>query len=348
MRNADLCRMDDDLSDGGGKVSIGGEVVPLRRGGPEELVDDRYLLDALLENTPDHVYFKDAQSRFLRISNALANWLGLSEPSDAIGKTDFDYFGEEHSRKAFADEQLLMQTGQPLVGIEEQESWTDGRRTWVSTTKVPLRDQNGNVAGVFGISRDITERKQAEERLQEQARLLAVQAETLEKLASRDELTGLYNRRGLATVGPQMLYEARRAGSTIGVVFIDLDGLKNINDHLGHQVGDQVLQTTAAILAKQIRPTDVVARVGGDEFCLLIHDANAETISNIAARIDAAVVNHNQATDTPHNNTLSLSLGRSLADPRSPGTITELIEQADSAMYDSKRRRTDDRPSASL
>ncbi len=144
-----------------------------------------------------------------------------------------------------------------------------------------------------------------------------------------------------------MLYEARRAGSTIGVIFIDLDGLKNINDHLGHQVGDQVLQTTAAILAKQTRPTDVVARVGGDEFCLLIHNANAEAISNIAARIDAAVVNHNQATDTP-NNILSLSLGSSLADPRSPGTITELIERADSAMYDSKRRRTDDRPSASV
>ncbi|WP_411277374.1 GGDEF domain-containing protein [Gaiella sp.] len=338
--------MDDDSLDGGGMVGVGGEFVPLRRGGPEELVDDRYLLDALLANTPDHVYFKDAQSRFLRISDALANWLGLSDPSDAIGKTDFDYFGEEHSRKAFADEQLLMQTDRPLVAIEEQETWADGRQTWVSTTKVPLRDRNGNVAGVFGISRDITERKQAEELLQEQARLLAVQAETLEELASRDELTGLYNRRGLATVGPQMLYEARLAGSTIGVVFIDLDGLKSINDHLGHHVGDQVLQAAAAILAKQTRPTDVVARVGGDEFCLLIHDATEETISSITARIDAAIANHNQTTETPLS-TLSLSLGSHLADPSSRRTITELMERADSAMYDSKRRRTDDRLSAS-
>ena len=335
-RGVDIRRVEDDLSTGAGEVDIGGDLVSLRRG-PEELVDDRYLLDALLENTPDHVYFKDAQSRFLRISSALATWLGLSDPSEAIGRTDFDYFGEEHSRKAFADEQLLMQTGEPIVGLEEQESWADGRRTWVSTTKVPLRDRNGSVAGVFGISRDITERKLAEERLEEQARQLTDQAQTLERLASLDELTGLYNRRGLATVGAQMLYEARRTGSTMGVLFIDLDGLKDINDHFGHHAGDKALQTTAAILLGQSRPTDIAARVGGDEFCLLIGEAGTETIANMAARIHAAVADQNRSSG--QSRTLSLSIGSSLADPRSPGTITDLIEQADSAMYERKVRR---------
>jgi diguanylate cyclase (GGDEF)-like protein/PAS domain S-box-containing protein len=312
------------------------EVVPLRRG-PEELIDDRYLLDALLENTPDHVYFKDSQSRFLRISDALAGWLGLSESTEAIGKSDFDFFGEEHSRKAFADEQLLMQTGEPLVGIEEEETWADGRRTWVSTTKVPLRDRNDNVVGVFGISRDITERKLAEQQLEEQSKQLSEQAQTLERLASLDELTGLYNRRGLTTVGAQMLYEARRTGTSLGLLYIDLDGLKEINDRHGHRAGDDALKATAGIIQKQTRPTDAAARVGGDEFCLLVSEATPETIEAVASRIETAVANHNRAAVTPYS--VSLSIGRVLADPRAPGTISDLIGQADATMYDRKARR---------
>jgi diguanylate cyclase (GGDEF)-like protein/PAS domain S-box-containing protein len=311
-------------------------VVPLRRG-PEELIDDRYLLDTLLENTPDHIYFKDSESRFLRISDALGSWLGLSEPTEAIGRSDFDFFGEEHSRKAFADEQLLMQTGEPLIGIEEQETWADGRRTWVSTTKVPLRDRNGKVVGIFGISRDITERKQAEQRVQEQAQQLAEQAQTLERLASADELTGLYNRRGLTTVGAQLLYEARRTGASLGVLFIDLDGLKEINDRYGHRAGDEALEATSAIIQAQTGPTDVAARVGGDEFCLLISEATTEAIEAVAARLDAAVNDHNRIADTPYS--ISVSVGRVLVDARSPGSVGDLIEQADSMMYDRKARR---------
>ena len=311
-------------------------MVPLRRG-PEELVDDRYLLDALLENTPDHVYFKDSHSRFLRISNALAGWMGLSEPTEAIGRSDFDFFGKDHARKAFADEQLLMQTGEPLVGVEERETWADGRETWVSTTKVPLRDRNGAVVGLFGISRDITERKLAEQRLSDQSKQLAEQAQTLEQLASLDELTALYNRRGLTSVGAQMVYEARRSGSSLGVLFIDLDGLKEINDRFGHRAGDQALQATARIIREQTRPTDVAARVGGDEFCLLIDTATSETLASVAARIDAAITDHNCETGTPYD--LSLSVGSFLADPRSPGTISDLIERADRLMYEHKARR---------
>ena len=127
------------------------DALPVRVG-PEELVDDRYLLDAFLENTPDHVYFKDHESRFIRISRALATWLGLEDAAEAIGRSDFDFFGEEHARKAFADEQHLMGCGEPLIGVEELETWADGHETWVSTTKVPLGDRRGRIVGVFGLS----------------------------------------------------------------------------------------------------------------------------------------------------------------------------------------------------
>jgi PAS domain S-box-containing protein len=128
----------------------------------QELSLERELTNALMEHTPDHVYFKDTKSRFLRVSRAMAEWFGLDEPAAAIGKTDFDFFDLKHAEPARADELKIMETGEPLVGIEEREVWPDGRVTWVSTTKVPLRDRNGRIIGTFGTSRDITERKQAE------------------------------------------------------------------------------------------------------------------------------------------------------------------------------------------
>jgi PAS domain S-box-containing protein len=130
-----------------------------------ELAQERYLLRTLLENIPDHIYFKDTESRFLRVNRAMANWFGVGSPSKLLGKTDFDFFTDEHACAAFADEQRLMETRQPLVGIEEKETWPDGRETWVSTTKMPLYDREGQIIGTFGVSRDIRERKRVEEEL---------------------------------------------------------------------------------------------------------------------------------------------------------------------------------------
>jgi PAS domain S-box-containing protein len=133
----------------------------------EVLAQEENLLDALMDNIPDQVYFKDADSRFIRISKAQAERFCLSDPAQAVGKTDFDIFTENHARPAFEEEQKIMRTGQSLVGLEEKETWPDGRTAWVSTTKVPLRDKQGRIIGTFGISRDITERKRTEEALQE-------------------------------------------------------------------------------------------------------------------------------------------------------------------------------------
>jgi PAS domain S-box-containing protein len=133
----------------------------------DELLDSPHLLDTLMYYIPDQIYFKDAKSRFVRISRAQASRWGLDDPADAVGKTDFDFFADEHAQKAFADEQRLLQTGEPLVGIEERETWQNGREAWVSTTKVPLRDRSGRIIGLFGISRDITGNKLAELRLAE-------------------------------------------------------------------------------------------------------------------------------------------------------------------------------------
>jgi PAS domain S-box-containing protein len=138
------------------------EDITTRKRAEEELIKERYLLHTLMDNLPDVIYFKDLESRFTRINLALAKEFGLTHPSQAVGKTDFDFFTPEHAKDAYRDEQEIIRTGQPVVGKEEVETWPDGRVTWASTTKMPLRDAQGNIVGSFGVSRDITERKRAE------------------------------------------------------------------------------------------------------------------------------------------------------------------------------------------
>ena len=128
----------------------------------DALILEKYLFHTLADNLPDVIYFKDRASRFTRINKALAKMFGLSDPAQAVGKTDFDFFAAEHAQKAYNDEQEIIRTGQPIVGTEEMEIWPDGHVTWVSTTKMPLRDAQGNISGTFGVSRDITARKQTE------------------------------------------------------------------------------------------------------------------------------------------------------------------------------------------
>lgn len=146
-----------------GFLGIGKDVTEKKRA-EAAFKHERFLMQTLLENLPDSIYFKDVDSRFLKINKALANRFGLSDPQAAVGRTDKDFFTQEHAEQAIADERYLMQTMQPVIEKEERETWPDGHRTWVSTSKFPLRDENGVIVGTFGISRDITERKLADER----------------------------------------------------------------------------------------------------------------------------------------------------------------------------------------
>jgi sigma-B regulation protein RsbU (phosphoserine phosphatase) len=145
------------------------------------LARERFLLKTLMDNLPDHIYFKDRDSRFIAVNRAMAALFGLEDPSDVLGKTDSDLFAPEHAQAALRDEQEILDSGQPLVNMEEKETWPDGRETWVSTTKLPLRDPKGHIIGTFGLSRDITEKKRAEGKLAALARELREKNEALEQ-----------------------------------------------------------------------------------------------------------------------------------------------------------------------
>ncbi len=139
--------------------------VTARKRAEEALAYERFLLSTLMDNSPDHIYFKDAQSHFILVSKGLADYYGLSNPSEAVGKTDFDFYDPRRAEQYLADEREVMRTGKAVVDKEEEQAGPGEHAAWVSTTKLPLHDKQGQIIGTFGISRDITQRKRAEEAL---------------------------------------------------------------------------------------------------------------------------------------------------------------------------------------
>ena len=126
---------------------------------------DPLLFRALLEKAADSIYFKDTEHRFLRVSNRMVGTFNMDHPSQVEGKTAADFFAADHAEATKKSEQEIMKKGFPVLNSEETETWPDGSITWASTSKFPLYDDDGKLIGLFGISRDITEQKIAQEEL---------------------------------------------------------------------------------------------------------------------------------------------------------------------------------------
>ncbi len=162
-------------------LGVAWDVSSNRRSGEEAFARDRHLLTMLMDHIPDSIYFKDKASRFIAVNRALAKLFGKEDPMDMLGKTDLDVFRADHAFRAMEDERRIMETGEPIVNLEEKETWADGHVTWVSSTKMPLRDPEGQIIGTFGVSRDITQRKRAEQELSRVAAELRARNKALEE-----------------------------------------------------------------------------------------------------------------------------------------------------------------------
>lgn len=165
---------------------------------------DSSIVRMLMDATPDRIYFKDLESRFVRNNVAQARLLGEPTPDACIGKSDYDYFSRAHADKARADELEIIRTGQPVIGKVEHITLRDGSTSWVSTTKLPWRDASGRIIGTFGMTRDITSTKLAEEKLTEERNLLRTIIDHLPARIYVKDLDSRYllnNRAHLASLG---------------------------------------------------------------------------------------------------------------------------------------------------
>jgi len=283
---------------------------------------DRYLLDAFLEHIPANVFFKDLDSRFVRISSAMAKYCGLKDPAQAVGKTDADLFSREHAEQALADEREMIRTGRPIIGKEERETWPDSHETWVLTTKVPLRDRDGRTRGTMGISRDITDRKQAELRVRH--------------AALHDTLTGLPNRMLLEDRLNQAIASARRDRNSVAVLVVDLNQFSCVNNMRGYYVGDRLLEAVSARLKGVVRESDTVARPGGDEFAIALPGISERgEVDLVARKILRAIAEPFQVEGHEIRITSSIGIAQFPSDGESP---EKLLQAADAATIESKKR----------
>jgi diguanylate cyclase (GGDEF)-like protein len=188
----------------------------------------------------------------------------------------------------------------------------------------PVKEKDGTVSAVMIISKQITERKKMEEELR--------------KLSLTDELTGLYNRRGFMALAAQQIKIANRLKRELLLIATDLDDLKVINDTMGHKEGDQALVDAANILLETFRSSDIIARIGGDEFVALqIKNQDEPNLSASTDRLQEALARHNLQSGKPYK--LSLSLGSVLYNPEHAQTLVQLLAEADAKMYAQKKMK---------
>jgi len=274
-----------------------------------------------LENTSDYIYFKDIEHRFTYVSRIFADLTGHRSWHELIGKTDFDVFPQEHAELYYEKERPVITEGKAITWLEEPYYNQQNELCWVSSSKRPLRNPQGEVIGLFGISRDITRVKQLEEQLSYQA--------------NYDCLTGLLNRASFQQQSEQYIELARRQGTKLAFFFIDLDNFKYINDQYGHEVGDLVLQETGRRLQACFRDADLVGRLGGDEFvALAMTDCQVNHIRAMAdkllTQLSAPLVHQQRLLP------LSGSIGVACF-PFSGQTFTHLMRRADHALYRAKQ-----------
>ena len=217
------------------------------------------------------------------------------------------------------------------------DSWTqeyrlidsDGETRWIRAFTHAVRDAAGAVVCYEGYVIDITPQKTAEAALRRRE-------EQLRMLSLTDDLTGLYNRRGLFALGEHMMRTARRHKTGLGVLFLDLDGLKEINDRYGHRRGYDALRETAVLLQKSIRESDVLARAGGDEF-VVVAEGDGSTATDLEQRLHRRLAAANAGSERPFQ--LQASTGVVFWPHTEKATLHELIERADARMYEDKRTR---------
>ena len=317
---------------------------------------ERTLLRALAENVPHRIYAKDVKGRFTFANGAVARGMGMSDPAELLGKTDFDFYPLELASEYNRQEQDVLRHGRSLLNQEERARYLLlEEEAWLITTKVAVRDDAGRIVGLVGINYEVTAQKAAELALQAahaqaaeaavrlQATVARLDLEVKERQrfeqelrhqAMHDTLTGLPNRALLMDRIEQAIELARRRDHSLTLLFLDLDRFKLVNDSLGHGAGDELLRVVTRRIGRLVRAGDTVARLGGDEFVLLLpNPMPADVLANLTNQLARVVAEPVLVADREVS--VTCSLGYSVY-PQDGEDATTLLKRADAAMYGAK------------
>ena len=272
---------------------------------------------AIVESSNDAIFGRDLEGRVISWNPAAERLHGYAA-AEMVGNLDAALVPDERTEEA-SDLWNRVLAGDAVQNFDTSRLHRDGSQIDVSLTLSPIRDADGNIVGISTIARDIRERKRSEE---------------LRRLALLDELTGLNNRRGFLLLAEHQMRMARRDKKPLALLFIDLNNLKTINDNFGHKEGDRAICDAAVILRDTFRESDIVARVGGDEYCVLMTADNELDVDTPVGRLNTNVELHNAQGVRPYK--VSLSVGKANYDPEQPVPIEDLMRQADVLMYEAK------------
>jgi len=286
------------------------------------------MLRAVVDSVPDLIYVKDRKSHFLLANQGTADIMGAPALSDLLGKSDFDYYDSEIAAGFYQDEQRIMATGQPLVSQDEHIEGPNGRLRHFLTTKVPLRNGDGEIIGIIGVGRDITAMKETEGELK-RAR------ENLHYRATHDSLTALLNREAILDMLDRELARGQRERTAISILLADLDHYKNVNDLHGHPVGDQVLREVAHRFVRAVRAYDLVGRYGGEEFLLILGGCSATEAMARADQLRQSIEASPVATSCGAI-PITISIGVLPAQEWAYPPVEDVLREVDVALYAAK------------
>lgn len=273
---------------------------------------------SLVESTEDSIYLMDRDYQYLFINKRHLSRLGIYE-GDYRGKGYSDFHTTEETERFTEIIEEVFGTGKS-VQLEHKSRRDDN---YFLLTLSPVLESDGKITAVTVVSKKITELKKMEEELR--------------TLTLTDALTGLYNRRGFLTLAEQHLKIAYRTKTKVFMLYADLDNLKYINDTFGHQEGDSALKEAARILKETFRESDIVSRIGGDEFAVMPIGNTEESVTTLTTRLENNLADFNEKKDL--NYTLSISIGITHYDPAHPVSVEELLSQGDKLMYEQKLRK---------
>ena len=293
----------------------------------EEIIERKNTADMLrkfshaVEQGASSVIITDLDGNIEYTNSRFTRLTGYT-PEEAIGQNPRILQSGNHSGEFYKELWGTITSGRVWRG-EFHNKKKDGELYWELGSISPIRNSEGTITSFIALKEDITERKLMERKL--------------ESLSMTDELTGLNNRRGFFSLGERLLKLAKREKNGMFIFYGDLNGLKGINDTFGHNEGDNALIDFANILKATYRETDIIARIGGDEFAVLPAGTSEDCVEKINARLQEKIVHFNATNDRRYN--LSVSVGAAYFNPESPSSLDELLAQGDKIMYEQKMRK---------